>query len=116
VKDTIIAALNAAGISGAAAMTDAQLLDAYNALQSQAGAGEADRRQQQAGRIEIAANAAADAELTGLATELATNSKGLTAADFKAMGLDALQGAEGRDHHGRTCAVGQFLDDHEARG
>ena len=37
--------------------------------------------------FEQAANAAAEAELTALATELATNSKVLTAADFKSMGL-----------------------------
>lgn len=85
-KDTIIAALNAAGISGAAAMTDAQLLDAYNALQVKPHVDALTAANAKLAAFELAANAAAEAELTALATELAVNTS-LTAADFKAMGL-----------------------------
>lgn len=87
VKDTIIAALNAAGISGAAAMTDAQLLDAYNALQAKPVSDKLTAANGKLAEIELAANAAAVQELDTLAAELAANTKSLTAADFKAMGL-----------------------------
>ncbi|MEJ1933718.1 hypothetical protein WDZ92_26250, partial [Nostoc sp. NIES-2111] len=93
VKTSIIAALNAAGISGVAAMTDDELLTAYNALQAKPHIAALNAEQTAHGatkgklaEFEIAANAARDAELTQLATELATNSS-LTADDFKAMGL-----------------------------
>lgn len=97
VKETIIAALNAAGISGVAAMTDAQLLDAFNALKAQphiAALNEANAKLAAANskiaEHEAAAQAATNAELNALATELATNSS-LTAEDFKAMGLPRLK-------------------------
>ena len=86
VKDTIIAALNAAGISGAAAMTDAQLLDAYNALQAKPHVDALTAANAKLAALELAANAAAEAELNTLAAELAVNTS-LTAADFRAMGL-----------------------------
>ncbi len=93
VKTSIIAALNAAGISGVAAMTDDELLAAYNALQAKPHIAALNAEQVAHGvtksklsEVEVAANAARDAELTQLATELATNSS-LTADDFKAMGL-----------------------------
>lgn len=93
VKNSIIAALNAAGISGVAAMTDDELLTAYNALQAKPHIAALNAEQtahsatkSKLAEIEVAANAARDAELTQLATELATNSS-LTAEDFKAMGL-----------------------------
>lgn len=86
VKDTILAALNAAGIA-VAGLTDAQLLTAYNALQAKPHTDALTAANSKLAEIEQAANAARDAELTTLATELATNSKSLTAADFKAMGL-----------------------------
>jgi len=94
VKETIIAALNAAGISGVAAMTDAQLLTAYNALQAKPhldALTEANTKLTAANaklaEQELAANAAKDAELTALATELAANTS-LKPEDFKAMGLE----------------------------
>jgi hypothetical protein len=94
VKETIIAALNAAGISGVAAMTDAQLLNAYEALKAQphiAALNEATQKLTAANakiaEQELAANAAKDAELTALATELAANTS-LKPEDFKAMGLE----------------------------
>jgi len=74
VKETIIAALNAAGISGVAAMTDAQLLDAFNALKAQphiAALNEANTKLAAANskiaEHEAAAQAAQNAELTALA-------------------------------------------------
>lgn len=88
VKDTIIAALNAAGISGVAAMTDAQLLDAYNALQAKPLRDQLAAANAKLAEQEIAAANAAKAELETLAAELAANSQGLTADDFRAMGLE----------------------------
>lgn len=97
VKETLIAALNAAGISGVAAMTDAQLLDAYNALQAKphltalAAANEKlTAANSKIAEHEQAALAASNAERDTLATELATNSS-LTADDFKAMPLARLK-------------------------
>jgi Uncharacterized protein conserved in bacteria (DUF2213) len=87
VKDTILAALNAAGIA-TAGLTDAQALDAYNTLQVKPVKDQLTAANSKLAEIEIAANAAANAELTTLATELAANSKGLTVADFRAMGAD----------------------------
>lgn len=94
VKETIIAALNAAGISGVAAMTDAQLLNAFEALKAQphiAALNEATTKLTAANakiaEHELAANAAKDVELTTLATELAANTS-LKPEDFKAMGLE----------------------------
>ncbi len=93
VKETIIAALNAAGISGVAAMTDAELLAAYNAVQAKPHQAEikalGDKLSAANSKLaehELAANAAADAELTSIATELAANTS-LKPEDFKAMGL-----------------------------
>lgn len=94
VKETIIAALNAAGISGVAAMTDAQLLTAYNALQAKPHIDALNEAQTKltaanakVAEAELAANAAKEAELTALATELAANTS-LKPEDFKAMGLE----------------------------
>ena len=94
VKETIIAALNAAGISGVAAMTDAELLAAYNAVQAKphiaALNAETAKLTEAHGKLaafELAANAAKDAELTALATELAANTS-LKPEDFKALGLE----------------------------
>lgn len=97
VKEQIIAALNAAGISGVAAMTDAQLLASYEAVKAQPHVAALNAEQTAHGatkaklaEFEVTANAARDAELNTLATELATNSS-LTADDFKAMGLPRLK-------------------------
>ena len=85
VKETILAALNAAGIA-AAGLTDAQLLAAYNELQAKPVRDALTAANSKLAEVELAANAAADAELTTLATALAVNTT-LTVADFKAMGL-----------------------------
>lgn len=90
VKDKILAALNAAGIK-TEGLDDAALLVAYNALVGNAAAAPLQSQltaaNSKVAEFEQAANAAAEQELTALAAELATNSKLLTAADFKAMGL-----------------------------
>jgi hypothetical protein len=89
-KDMLIAALNSAGIT-TEGLSDAQLLAAYNAhvkaaaeapLKTELAAANAQLQALQAN-----AQQAEAAELATLATELAANSKGLTADDFKAMGL-----------------------------
>jgi len=85
VKDKILAALNAAGIQSAG-LDDAQLLTAYNALQVKPHTDALTAANSKFAALELAANAAADAELTALATSLAVNTS-LTADDFKAMGL-----------------------------
>lgn len=93
VKHLLIAALNAAGISGVAAMTDDELLAAYNALQAKphldalnAANTKLTAANAKIAEHELAINAAADAELTTIATELAANTS-LKPEDFKAMGL-----------------------------
>lgn len=97
VKETIIAALNAAGISGAAAMTDTQLLASFEALKAKphTDALAAVNEKLVAANSKIAeheatAQAAQNAERDTLATELAVNSS-LTADDFKAMPLARLR-------------------------
>jgi hypothetical protein len=89
-KDMIVNALRAAGIS-TEGLTDQALVDAYNAhvrtsaeapIKAQLAAANAQLQTLQAN-----AQQAEAAELATLATELAANSKGLTADDFKAMGL-----------------------------
>lgn len=86
VKETILAALNAAGISGVAAMTDAQLQAAYNALIERPLREQLTAANSKIAGFELAANATAEAELTALAAELAVNTS-LKPEDFKAMGL-----------------------------
>jgi len=88
VKDKILAALNAAGIQSAG-LDDAQLLTAYNALQAKPHIDALTAANSKLAEMVLAANAAADAELTALASTLAVNTgkAGLTADDFKAMGL-----------------------------
>lgn len=84
-KDQIVAALNAAGIS-TDGKTDVQLIADYNAVQAKPTQDALTAANSKIAGFELAANAAADAELTTLATTLAVNTS-LTAADFKAMGL-----------------------------
>lgn len=91
VKDKILAALNAAGIK-TEGLDESALLAAYNSLVSTAATAPVQEKLTAANsklaEFEQNAQAAEAAELTALATELATNSKGtLTADDFKAMGL-----------------------------
>jgi hypothetical protein len=89
-KDMLIAALNAAGIK-IDGLTDAQLLAAYNAHVGSAAVApvqaKLDAANAQLQTLQANAQAAEAAELATLATELATNAKGFTADDFKAMGL-----------------------------
>ncbi|WP_343639016.1 hypothetical protein [Roseateles sp.] len=96
VKETIIAALNAAGISGVAAMTDAQLLASYEALKAQPhvnALNEANEKLTAANSklAEITANqrAAEEVELTTLATNLASDV--LSVDDLKKLGLPRLK-------------------------
>jgi len=85
VKNHILTALNAAGIS-VAGLDDVQVLAAYSALQAKPAQDALIAANSKLAQIELAANAASDAELTALATTLAVNTS-LTASDFKAMGL-----------------------------
>jgi len=89
VKTHILAALNTAGIA-VAGLDDSQLLTAYNALQAKPAQDALTAANSKLAGLELAANAASDAELTALATTLAVNTS-LTAADFKAMGLARLK-------------------------
>jgi hypothetical protein len=88
-KDAILAALNAAGISSAG-LDDHQLLAAYNSLQAKPLQEAVNSANAKLAEIEAAANAAKTAELDALATSLAVNSV-LTADDLKALGLDRLK-------------------------
>ena len=97
VKETIIAALNAAGLSGVAAMTDAQLLTAYNALQAKPHLDELaavnvklTAANSKIAEHEATALATTNAERDTLAAKLAVNSS-LTVEDFKAMPLARLK-------------------------
>lgn len=89
-KDMLIAALNAAGIK-IEGLSDAQLLAAYNAHVGTSAVApvqaKLDAANAQLQTLQANAQAAEAAELKTLAAELATNAKGLTAADFEAMGL-----------------------------
>jgi hypothetical protein len=86
VKDKILAALNAAGIA-VAGLDDTQLLAAYNNLVAQPVTDKLNAANTKLAELELAANAAKEAELTALATELAVNTS-LKPEDFKAMGLE----------------------------
>lgn len=88
-KDAILAALNAAGISSAG-LDDSQLLAAYNSLQAKPLQEAVNSANAKLAEIEAAANAAKTAELDALAQSLAVNSV-LTADDLKALGLDRLK-------------------------
>jgi hypothetical protein len=88
-KEQILAALAAAGAQ-TAGLTDAALLTAYNALVVKPTEDRLTAANSKLAAVELAANAAADAELTTLATELQVNTS-LTVADFKAMGLARLR-------------------------
>ena len=89
-KDMIVNALRAAGIS-TEGLTDQALVDAYNAHVRAAAVApvqaKLDAANAQLQTLQANAQQAEAAELATLAAELAANSKGLTADDFKAMGL-----------------------------
>ena len=87
VKPLILAALNAAGIT-TEGLDDAALLAAYNKLAAQPAETKLVAANSKLAELETNAQRAEGAELDQAATKLATNSKaGLTADDFKAMGL-----------------------------
>lgn len=88
-KDAILAALNAAGIS-VAGLDDSQLLAAYNSLQAKPLQDAVNAANSKLAEIEAATNAAKTAELDALAASLAVNSV-LTADDLKALGMDRLK-------------------------
>ena len=89
VKPKILAALNAAGIQ-TDGLDDVQTLAAYNALTLKPVQDALIAANSKLAGLELAANAAADAELTGLATTLAVNSS-LTVADLKQLGIARLK-------------------------
>jgi hypothetical protein len=89
VKTHILAALNTAGIA-VAGLDDNQLLTAYNALQAKPIEDKLIAANSKIAGFEMAANAAADAELTTLATALAVNSS-LSVDDLKKLGAERLK-------------------------
>lgn len=89
VKEQILAALTAAGVQ-TAGLTDAALLTAYNALQTKPVEDRLIAANSKLAEHEATARAAADAELSTLATELAVNSS-LTVDDLKRLGLARLR-------------------------
>ena len=89
VKDKIVAALNAAGIS-TEGKDDVQLLTAYNALITKPVDDKLNAANSKLAEFEANAAAARDAEVTALAQALAVNSS-LTVDDLKKLGLDRLK-------------------------
>lgn len=90
VKENMIAVVNAAGVSGVAAMTDAQLQAAYDAVKAKPHIDALAAANAELEKFKTAANAAADTELNALATELAVNSA-LTVDQLKKLGLEDLR-------------------------
>lgn len=88
-KESIIAALNAAGIA-TEGKDEAALLSAYNALVTKPVSDKLTAANSKIAEFEQVANAAKDAELTALATPLAVNSA-LTVEELKALGADRLK-------------------------
>jgi hypothetical protein len=88
-KESIIAALNAAGIA-TEGKDEAALLSAYNALVTKPVSDKLTAANSKVAEFEQVANAAKDAELTALATPLAVNSA-LTVEELKALGADRLK-------------------------
>lgn len=89
VKEQILAALNAAGIS-TAGLDEAQLLAAYNAHVAKPHKDALTAANSKLAEFEANAKAAEEAQVTELATKLATNSA-LSVEDFKALGLKRLE-------------------------
>lgn len=89
VKDHILAALNAAGIT-TAGLDDTQLLAAYNSLARKPAEDKLTAANSRIAELEGEKTAAENAERDKLATELAVNSS-LTADDFKAMPVARLR-------------------------
>lgn len=89
VKDKILAALNAAGIS-TEGLDETQLLSAYNELQTKPVVEKLNASNSKLAELETNAAATQKAELTALATELAVNST-LTVDDLVKLGLARLK-------------------------
>ena len=89
VKQSIVAALNAAGIQ-TESMDDSALLSAYNALITKPQVEALNAVNAKLAEMEAGAKAAEAAELDKLAAQMAVNSL-LTVADLKALGLKRLQ-------------------------
>lgn len=89
VKETILKALTEAGVQ-TAGLTDAALLSAYNALVTKPVEDRLTAANSKLAEHEATARAAADAELSALAAELAVNSA-LTVDDLKRLGLPRLR-------------------------
>ena len=89
VKPKILAALNAAGIQ-TDGLDDGQLLSAYNALVAKPHTDALTAANSKIAGFEAAGRAAAEAEVTALATSLAVNSS-LTVDDLKKLGIDRLK-------------------------
>ncbi|CAN5717101.1 hypothetical protein BH10PSE18_BH10PSE18_08260 [soil metagenome] len=89
VKDNILAALNAAGIT-TAGLDDTKLLAAYNSLVQKPGDDKLIAANSRIAELEGEKTKVENAERDALATKLATNSS-LTADDFKAMPLARLK-------------------------
>jgi hypothetical protein len=88
-KDKILAALNAAGIK-TEGLDESQLLTAYNSLVAAPVEAKLTAANSKLAEHEVAARAAAEAEATTLATELAVNSS-LTVDDLKKLGAARLK-------------------------
>lgn len=89
VKDKILAALNAGGIS-TDGKDDSQLLDAYNALIRQPVEDKLTAANGKVAEFEASARAAQESEVSALAAELAVNSA-LTVDDLKLLGIERLK-------------------------
>lgn len=89
VKDHIIAALNAAGVT-TAGLDDTQLLAAYNSVVNKPTKDELDAEKLKSKKLEDEKATAENAERDGLAAELAVNSS-LTVDDLKALPLARLK-------------------------
>lgn len=90
VKEHILAALNAAGVS-TEGKTDAQLLDAYNSLARKPVEDKLTAANEKIAGFEQAAAAAETKKRDELVTKLATNAAGLTADELKVLPLAALE-------------------------
>lgn len=103
-KEQIVAALNAAGVS-TEGLSDAQILSAYNSVVTKPVDDKLNAANSKIAEFEQAANAARDAEIAQLAEKLAVNSA-LTVEDFKAIGLDRLKALAANQKTAAPVSVG----------
>ena len=88
-KEKILFALNAAGIA-TEGLDESALMSAYNSLITKPFEAKLIEANGKLAAVEVAANAAKDAELTAVATTLAANSQ-LTVDELKSLGMDRLK-------------------------